>query len=236
MRQMTPSDTAAEAKRISPRQGNPEWLIPLASGTGHLTVAKRGAKRAITLDGERIGEVRRWAADAPWSEFAFVRDGRAFVVATRYGPSERAVLHDQETTAEVFADGINLRDGRTLEDWRAEVSPAKDQIEDRIVRGGFRIGGSYRSLLKIWLAAIVLVAIAALIKGRPDIVLGGVPLGGVLVLWLATNKAAQDWSLRHTERSMGLRRFVVWIGFVWILFAFFLLYVLIELASGRGLH
>jgi hypothetical protein len=39
-------------------------------------------------------------------------------VAEVFGHHRLAFTQDQSLTAEVFADGLSLRDGRTLEEWR----------------------------------------------------------------------------------------------------------------------
>jgi hypothetical protein len=144
------ADTARDL--VSPYQGSPEWILPLGEKDGRLTIAKRGRLRSITLDGQVIGEIPAPDADRPWIEVPFERRGHAFVVASRFGPRPSRANAWPAAAMEVFADGINLHDGRSLDGWRASRQ-ANDPLEVWI---GFRLP-PFRRFWLAWLGLGVLI-------------------------------------------------------------------------------
>ena len=137
------------------------WRVPAGGHVGHLSVAERGVDRDIALDGVRVGTVPRAYVDEPWKEFEFVRDGHAIVVAEVIGLHPFASTGDKKSTAEVFVDGINLRDHKTLEEWREKSGWPLDHYDVAAGRGPRGLGRHAG-----WRGFLIRVNPARLLTGR----------------------------------------------------------------------
>lgn len=182
-----------------------EFEVPLGGRIGRLSVATAGEIRGIELDGQRIGEIGRGSVNQPWREFEFDRNGQSFVVAFRY-VFRGLARHDLGTSIEVFADGINLDDGRTLEQWRSEAPKPGDMPF---------LGGSDGSRLpsipglmhlwRYWIVAVAVAAVLAILNRDPWMIARGAAALGLVVAWLESIHLVQRWALRRTDLSEGKR-------------------------------
>jgi hypothetical protein len=181
----------------------------LASGSGFnysltldrhvcsLRVDRKGEQRAIELDGRDIAQMPRVTIREPWREFSFERAGHLFVVAFAFvwAGFGRA---DASTKVDLFADGISISDGRTLEEWRARVPKPGTMPGEG---GVLRIGG-IRFIAGLWLLGVVLFAVLTPDKGLT-------PRAAAFLLVPAAYFEAlhlvQGWAHRRKDLGLGIR-------------------------------
>jgi hypothetical protein len=191
---------------VSQFQGDPEFVIPFGGRVAYLRVAKKGQLRTIELDGESIGEVPRASGQEPWREYAFDKEGHSFVVAFSYAFTGLA-RPDAATIVEVFAEGINLHDGRTLDQWRADApAPGAMPFVSQSGRGNGIPGvPGFSVLWRIWIVVVGIVVAVEVVRGEPSMI------PAVAVGWAAFAAywefihLTQNWALRRTDLSEGVR-------------------------------
>ena len=228
--QKPPGDTANDL--ISLFQGDPDFVIPLNVRVGHLRVAKKGRLRSIELDGEPIGVLPRASDREPWREFVFDREGHSFVVAFSYAFRGLA-RPDAATTIEVFADGINLHDGRTLDQWRAGA-PAPGAMPF-VAQSGRRNGlprvPGFPVLWRFWVVVVGLGAVAAIGRGQLYLIPATAVGWAGISAYLEFIHLTQNWALRRTDLSEGVR-----LGAVMGSMGFLVLVFVLAIAVIQGVH
>ena len=207
---LPPDGTDTARDLVSPFQGNPGWVIPSGKGDGHLLISKRGRVRTIELNGEAIGEIPAPNADEPWIEVAFENEGHALVVASRFGPRPSRRGNGPIAGMEVFADGINLHDGRGLDEWRAD----RKTIDPLAVWLGVRLPPS-RAIWPFWLGLACLLVLPALADGRPRLAARFVLTFALAAVPYGRAFAIQQWLYARKDMRVRLRvlgNVALWIG------------------------
>jgi hypothetical protein len=190
----------------------PKWEVPVAGGIGFLSVAESGAVRVVTINGAVVGAVSRAQFATPWTEFAFERAGHRFVVAEVFGINRMAPSEDENSTAELFVDGVNVRNHRTLDEWRLKSAHPIDRYAFATEVGWMGIGNHPG-----WEVVLVLVGVVlamGLLQGwsAPFLALG--VAGAVLVAaWLEGLAEIQDWLQAHHDWTVWRRMAIFAVSF-----------------------
>jgi hypothetical protein len=201
---LSQGDTAKDL--VSQFQGDPQFVLPLNGQPGYLRIAATGETRTIELDGEKIAEMRRATITEPWREFAFEREGHSFVVAFRF-VFRGTQRPDASSIIEVFADDINLHDGRSLGQWRDEA-PKPGEFPFLGRNGLPRVAG-FRVLWRGWAVVAVLLCAWQIVRGQSTLVPRSVALVGFFALWFEIIHLAQEWAMRRTDLGPVVRLGVV---------------------------
>jgi len=194
-------DTAQDL--VSEHQGDPDFVVPLDGRVGYLRARRKGKSYLVELDDQMVGDLLRATVRDPWHPFALEREGHSFLVVSCCPDKGRVgVLPD--STIEVFADGINLHDGRTVDEWRRDTPGPRDPVAIFFSNGIPRSTG-LRIMFFGWAGLIALSGVPILLSGqpRPLLVLVG------LAAWLGLNALTQRWVLRHQGLGDALRMGIV---------------------------
>ncbi len=196
------------------------WRIPTSRGPLVLEVAPVlfGRKVIVRQGGLEIARFPEPSGQQPWVEHVLPNAEHTIVLVL--------VWETSAVSAHLFVDGLDLRDGQSIDSWRARAPKPMDRFEQNIIHGWVM----KQDLLHPELGLLGGVGVAvATIGGWPlPVVMLGVVIGGIAAIvcvsgWLWVVQRLALWLVDKRTWNDGLRAEAVFLVMVFPIAALFIL-------------
>jgi hypothetical protein len=112
--------------------GPASWRVPTSGGSALVEVAPALFRRSVTvrIGAREVARLRKPNGQQPWVEHALPGDGHELLLVLAWEP--------EAVSSHLFVDGVNARDGETLDSWRARAPKPMDRYEQNVIHGWVR--------------------------------------------------------------------------------------------------